>query len=404
MKNKFLIVVCVCLLVAVLSQPAAAWLRPLYEDAIVVDRSELIVIGHLKEGSIEYVPHNKKPNEGASWEHHARLVITDVLKGSTNETEIPIIIHYGLTPVVGGYVKRDNFMLNHRGSSSDYPTNIVEVFDTGNSCVGGPPLVPDARDDNIWFLRKRSGIYGREEGTGDFGIVDPEDLRPVELKEYFMAYLSATPEPAIRRYQWVMADTQRLAQRYFDHLAVQRVLEITNTTKRLESIKHFYLKRQSWNMKQEAREAIIACGDVAAPLLMKMFDDPLLSEHRGDVILLLREINCRDAAPRLVELLELHNKFWRSVPLIDGRWNHGETPEDQKTRSRIYTEVYYGAYALGKLGDARATPVIRATKRQWLKKGFESDQIVEECDRFLRKLDEKKENGDRTTTESTPTK
>ena len=94
-------------------------------------------------------------------------------------------------------------------------------------------------------------------------------------------------------------------------------------------------------MKQEAREAIIACGDVAAPLLMKMFDDPLLSEHRGDVILLLREINCRDAAPRLVELLELHNKFWRSVPLIDGRWNHGETPEDQKTIEGVVARLVY---------------------------------------------------------------
>jgi len=404
MRNRYLIMLLTGLAMALMACPASAWLRPIYEDAIVVERSELIVIGHLKQGSIKHVPHSKKPNEGASWEHHARLVVTEVLKGKTNEKEIPIVIHYGLTPVVGGYVKRESFMINRKGGRTDYPTNIVEVFDTGNSAVSFMPLVKDAREDNIWFLRRQSGIYGREEGTGDLGIVDPEDLRPIELRKYFMAYLSDEREAEIQRHQWVMSDTQRRAQRYLDHLAVQRVLEMTNTTKRLESLKHYYHKRQSWNMKQEAREAIIAAGDDAAPLLMKMLNDPQLSKHRGDVILLLREINYLDAALRLVELLQSHNKFWRAAPMIDGRWNHGETPEDQKTRSRIYTEVYYGAYALAKLGDARAAPVIRETKRQWQKKGFESDQIVEECDRFLRKLDEKKENGDRTTTESTPTK
>lgn len=404
MSNKHLNIEIAWLIVAILTQPAYAWLRPVYEDAVVVERSEMIVIGHLKEGSIEYVPHKKGPNEGASWEHHARLIITEVLKGNTKEKNIPIIIHYGLTPVVGGYVKRDNFMLNRRGNRSDYPKKIVEIFDTGNSSVGGYSLVPDARNDNIWFLRKPGEIYEREEGAGDFGIIDPEDLRPIALKEYFMAYLSATPEPAIRKYQWMMADTQTRAQRYLDHLAVQRVLEMTNTSKRLESLKPFYLERQTWNMKHEAREAIIACGDDAAPLLIEMFDDPLLSEHRGDIIRLLKEINYREAAPRLIELLELHNEFWRTVPLIDGRWNHGETSEDQKTRSRIHNEVYYGVSALVKLGDARAAPVIRATKRQWLKKGFESDQIIEVCNRFLRKLEEKKEDGDRKTTESTPSK
>ena len=91
---------------------AQAWLRLRYEDATVVERSELIVVGRLKRGCIEYVPHKKKPHEGASWEHHATLVISEVLRGTCRDKEIPIVIHYGLTPVVGGYVKRKNFMIS----------------------------------------------------------------------------------------------------------------------------------------------------------------------------------------------------------------------------------------------------------------------------------------------------
>jgi len=180
--------------------PAFGWLRPTYEDAIVVERSELIVVAHIKDGSIKYVRHANKPGEGNSYEHHGILVITEVLKGKTDKKEIPVIIHYGLTPVVGGYVERDGFMINLRGWRKDYPKNIIEIMDTGNSATSLTPIVKDAREENLWFLRKKSGIYGRKPGTGNYGIVDPEDLRPASMKDYFKAYLSATPEKSVREY------------------------------------------------------------------------------------------------------------------------------------------------------------------------------------------------------------
>jgi hypothetical protein len=43
-----------------------ARLRPRYEDATIVDRSELIVVGHLEADSIKYVPHKRKAGEGRS--------------------------------------------------------------------------------------------------------------------------------------------------------------------------------------------------------------------------------------------------------------------------------------------------------------------------------------------------
>lgn len=115
--------------------PALAWLRWPVEDVNVVSRSELIVVAHLRDGTLKFVPHTKKSDEGASWEHHASLVIAQVLKGQCDTNEIPVIIHYGLEPVVGGYVKRDNFMLNHRGNRNDYPKDIIEIADSSDKLV-----------------------------------------------------------------------------------------------------------------------------------------------------------------------------------------------------------------------------------------------------------------------------
>ncbi len=218
------------LMVALLANPALAWLRPHYEDAVVVERSELIVVARLKPGTIQYVPHKKTPGSGASWEHHAVLVITEVLKGKCREKEIPIIIHYGLTPVVDGKVNRANFTIDIRRNRGDELKGLIEILDTGGSASFMNPFVKDAGKNNLWFLRKRSGTYGRKPGKGKYGIVDPEDLQPLELKDYFLAYLADNPENAVREYasptlplvrfhRFPRAKATRLANKRAGHIA-----------------------------------------------------------------------------------------------------------------------------------------------------------------------------------------
>jgi len=372
------------LALCVLCTPAEARLRRTYEDAIVVQRSELLVAGHLKEGSIVYVPHGEEP--ASSWEHHATLIVTEVLKGKHDGKEVPIIIHYGLTPVVGGYAKQANFMVNKRGRRKDYPKDIVEIIDTGNSAMCHESLVRDAREDNLWFLRRLSGRSGQDRRTAKFGIADPEDIRPIELRDYFLAYFSEDPEPMVKKYAEGSSRRAGAARRYLAHLEVQRILKIDDAQERLERLLPHYLGRQWWNGKQEARDALISCGDAAGGLLMTLFDDPRYEALRPDMILVFRESGCKACAPRLVRLLEAHHEFWAERPIYKGRWNHGRDAADEKTRGRIYSEVYYSAYALSALGDPGATKVIKATKRQWQQDGFASDQIVEECDRFLRRV------------------
>jgi hypothetical protein len=370
------------------SDSARAWLRPSYEDATVVERSELIVVAGLKGGTIRYVPHKRKPHEGRSWEHHAVLVVTDVVKGKCDEKEIPIIIHYGLTPLVGGYLKRDSFMINRRAGRDDYPKDIIEIFDTGNSARGLLPLVEDAREDNLWFLRKRSGTYGRKPGTGKYGIVDPEDLQPLEWKDYFLAYMTGDPARAVGEYATKNPEKAERAKRYLSHLEVQRILKYRDPAERCEKLLPFFLTHTTWNSKYEARDGIVSCGKIAGDRLREVFDDPNHVRFRATVILMWRDMGYRQVVPFLIDLLKKHDRYWAKQKLAAGWWNEDASPERTRRRA-IYGEVYYSVCALRTFADPRARDVLQTVRDRWKAIDFDNPQIVEECEAALREISQR---------------
>jgi len=374
------------LMVLLILNSAHAWLRFPYEDAIVVDRSELIVVAHLKEGAIQYVPH-KTPG---TMEHHATLVITEVLKGECEEKEIPIIVHFGLTPVVGGYMKRGKSVIDHRAGRDDYPKDIIEIFDTGGR-RGGKSFVKDARQDNLWFLRKRSGPYGRKPGTGKYGIVDPEDLQPLNLKKYFLAYMADDPEAAVKEWAEKNPGKAGREKRYLDHLEVERILKVKDSRERYDKLLPFFLNRTTWNMKKEARNGIVSCGTVAGELLREVFDDPKHAEFRKDIIVMWRDIGYREAVPVLIDMLKKHDQFWAKQDLKKGWWNDGAVSREvRRRRHNTYSEVYRGVYALRSFKDARAEDVLKMTRDRWKAINFDNTQIVEECEAALRELSDRK--------------
>src|SRR2546423_355451 len=128
-----------CVLFLLLALPATApgWTRFLIEDTTLVKHAELIVIGRLKTGSIVHVAEAAGGRSGS--EHRAVLIVTEVMKGRCDGREIPIIIHYGLKPVVGGRAKQEGRQ------------QIIEIHDTGNSGWSPEPIVSDASKDNLWF-------------------------------------------------------------------------------------------------------------------------------------------------------------------------------------------------------------------------------------------------------------
>jgi hypothetical protein len=378
-------------LVIVLFSPNSTftWYRFPYEDAVVVERSELMVVAHIKEGTIEYVPHQNTPNGGASWEYHVTLIATEVLKGKCNEKEIPIIIHYGLSPVIGGYEQRDGVIrLNFRGGREDYPKDIIEIYDTGNSGLSLTPLVKDAREDNLWFLRKRSGIYGQESGTGNYGIADPEELQPIELRDYFLAYMADNPETAVKEWAKKNLDKAGRAQRYFDHIEVQRILKIADVNDRLDKLQPYFLRRVMWDMNSEVKSGIISSGKAGGDYLMKVFDDPAYKQLRPEIILMWRDMKYKECVPFLIELLKKHDQFWATQKLESDWWSNETNHELTNKRREIYGEVYYGVCTLRSFKDVRARAILEATNDRWKAIAFDNTQILEECQRALKELAE----------------
>ena len=384
--NAFRIISLSLAIVLLSFDPAHAWRRPRREDAVVVERSELIVVGTLDANSIKYVPHKPKASEGRSWEHHATLVIRDVLKGRSDRRDIPIILHYGLSPRVGGISAGHGFDPDQGLLPKEDPKAAVYILDTGTSAWSARPLVSDAGKDNLWFLRKRSGWYGRKPGRGKYGIVDPEDLQPLQLKDYFLAYLSDDPELAVKRYMAKNPAVAQRAQRYLDHLEIQRILKIEDPSQRLEKLLPFYIQRTTWGMTREARQGIIACGTIGGKRLLTVFQDPKHRDLRADIIRIWRDIGYKDAVPLLINLLKQHDRFWEDQDLKKRWWNREVGSELTRHRRAVYGEIYHAVCALRSFEDPRAREAIEITRRRWKSINFENSQIVEECEAALKAL------------------
>src|SRR5262249_890460 len=143
----------------------------------------------------------------------------------------------------------------------------VQIMDTGNSLKSFKPLVPDASNDNLWLLRKRSGLYGEKSGTV-FGIVDPEDLRPLADKDYLALYRAADPERGTRRFAATHKDSR--GERYLAHREVQRIGAIKDANERADKLMPWLVRGVSWGDHDEVADALVTTG-VAGGRLLKLF-------------------------------------------------------------------------------------------------------------------------------------
>jgi hypothetical protein len=351
-----------------------AWERPTFEDATVVKRSELIVVGRLKPDVVRHIPHKKQPGEGTSWESHAVLVITQVLKGKCDQAEIPIVIHYGLEPIT---------------AKAGLPKGIIEIHDVGGTNpLRFGSLVPEATEDNLWFLRKRSGTLGREPGNGNYGIVDPEDLQPIKWKEFIQCYLTEDPERALKELVWKDPELADRAKSYFYHLEVQRAVTLADARQRFDRLLPFFLNRTTWEMREEARDGIVACGAVGGERLLQVFADPTHKHLRHVIMRMWQEMCYREVVPLLINLLEEHDAFWGKQTFEKGWWGDQTNPELTARRQEVFGEIVDAVRTLGELRDPRAKDAIELTKRRWTLAFYDSPQIVEECITARRRLNE----------------
>lgn len=377
------------LVLAALPVAAFGELRLKPEDQDVVRRAEAIVVGHLEAGSIEYVQHPHRADEGMSWEHRATLVVTEVVSGSLPKGKTPVVIHYGLNVLVDGRFEQEGNLADVTSLRGARAKGIVEIVP--DDLLGDPDtgrlIGEDMRDDHVWFLRHAPEGFLRGKANHELlGVLDPEDLQPLRLRGYFSTYLADDPEPGVRAWLRAHPNDSADALRFLEHCEVRRIARDPDLHRRVERLLPYFRGWRSWGNRDEVRESIEACGDAAGPYLVAMLRsaDHQDRQRRWTVLEMLGRIRYAPAYEPIAALVAAHDSSfenWMKLP-----WWSDPTRREQACRD-VGSELCAGIAALGQLGDTRAAPLIRRVSDRWSGRDGWGESVRGSCRDALKLLD-----------------
>jgi hypothetical protein len=330
------------LLFIVVSGPAWAWMRVMPDWKATLAEPEAIVVGRLVANPI-HVEHRRGPDEGRSWEYHARLAIDEVLRGELEATEVPIVLHYGLSP--SRYVE-DGALADH--SLEEHPGQAI--YDSGSFAVPPRPIMENADEPGIWLLGHYEDRFGRADAPTEWlGVRDPEHLWPIEFLPFFRAILQ--PDAVDEQLAFLHDPDERVRKeclRYFiDHQQRRAFPAVADllTDERLGGI---------------AVEACRVCGGEAALPHLRS----LLADETREVF---------DSAARALAKL----KDSASLPRLAEVAQAGRTPGGRGS----------AVWALGQLGDPAAMPtLLAALKADAVIPGPPGDELWERAQRSIEEL------------------
>jgi hypothetical protein len=378
LRHRFsflLLSVIVCL---AMPSSVQARLRPIFEDYQIVERSELIVVGAIKEGSIKYVEHdNGGPDYSPTWEHQAILIVREVLKGTCDEKEISLVIHYGLDPEIDGKLVRHGIILN-QNATAGAAHGAIQIEDTANSMRGGPPLTVDARQDHMWFLRRLSGQDGEIVGTGSYGIKDPQDVATLSMKPFARCLLDRNPEAAVRQQMAADSTIAARAMRFLDHCEIERIKPVPDVDERAQRLIPYFLSSE---VSYEAEKALKAIGPEAGPYLMAVYQRSRDAEVRRHVIGMWGSIRWPGCADILIQLLKTgsdHQHADGEILLLAEPSPDKEMDFNNAATTAIWT--------LGEIGEVKAIEAIEMNRSRWASMGAGYRNSVETCDGVLKRL------------------
>jgi hypothetical protein len=175
---------------------------PLFEqDYVIATRAELMVVGRLKSGSVEYLPTESHFSDGKivkGFYRRARLIITRVAAGTLKEQEITVWFCGGAVPLVEGrYVQHDgSYRLDQEGHPrhlrGSFPPDSIQIAEL-NSSLYLRTNIDDRRTEHIWFLRSRTDVPGATHASLAWSVGSWQDVDDASLRSYYAAFLATDP-------------------------------------------------------------------------------------------------------------------------------------------------------------------------------------------------------------------
>lgn len=336
-------------------------------DSDLVQHSNLIVVAHVKPGSIVYIPHLADGAMG--WKHTAVLILGEVIKGKCDLKELPVVFHYGMDPIAVG--AKGDFQGLSKGKS-DPNSQIMMGYQGGR--YGRLP--GDLRKDHIWFLSyppKPIHPSDSHEDLDILGVSEPEELQPVELKPYFEAFLQAHPEDVLKLYASGDSPLAFRSQTYLNHLAILQILREPDVHKRARLLLPYFLFTNDKHVPADNGEAALqlweSCGQTGAAFLLPYFNDPKYEAMQTAIMSLWTNAQYHGCIPMLCELLEKETQFWQHQSQDDlNRWTdmgptHGPTMPQILSRNRIEMILF----VFRQVPDPRAQAEVDKLRPIWQK-------------------------------------
>jgi hypothetical protein len=406
--------------------PQAFAYLPLGPPDCTLARASLIVVGRIKPGSVEYMPHEEKWGKAtiSRFTARANLVVGEVAAGHLGPREITIWFRGGALPLIGGafdwqfggYPPRRHIHVRDDGGK-EFPEGSIQIGEL-NTGFYRRHDIRDLREDHLWFLDAHEGLPGLKTGEQAWCADSWWHVHSLASKDYFLAYRAADPKAALSAQLAKHPDREDVIRNYLDYLDAADCRGIADPAERARRLLPFFLRNTACggggpSAGQTAKECLLKAGDPAGRVVLAELPKVKDADARCWAIALLGELKYQPAVDPLVQLLRATNAAWKGLkprPAPAGTPGPADESKDwvetvvrkkvkraksspraaddgasEELRLRDAIEDI-GAIvdALGELEDRRAQPVLDATSQQWGRLGY--DGIVDRCRESLHRI------------------
>ena len=362
------------LILIVSTRSATAWIRYYAPDDELVRRSDAIVIGYVEDSFTPFTQPPRYPNNYNYTEYHTKLVVTEVLAGKMTLGRTPIIIHYGLRPVVLKDKPDFQDMISPTAADATTgPSVPVGIFDAATTAIGGP-RTDNIRKDHIWFLSERAHASpgpGNED-VSEPGVWSPQDVQTVDQKDYYLAVLTGDPNalaPFVAGDSYP-AQRARLAQ---SRLNLSKIGTIVDPSARAQKLMEIFQTQKLYTSESQLYSSslnqLLDCGSVGQAMLAPLIQKPDRTYEREAIIAGLAGKDYRPAIPPILNWLQQEDQWWATKTRQDMIWTVTEGPRGGEPwhdpRFVSYRTILAAVNALGKMQVTEAKPLIQQIRERW---------------------------------------